>query len=259
MARQSSAVMRRRASSVPSSGSGRGEIRHLKATGISGLLLMPVISPVERSSVPSGLMAVMWSCSTSFCWLTNMHFFGEHTFSFYNEKNERVWVKFHFRTQQGIKNLSDEEAARICASDRESSGRDLYEAIERGDYPRWTMYVQIMRLLPVDSYFEGRSDAMSETVKNQILSQLGLLDPWYTQLYHFWTKLIFHGDLGNSIVIRKNVPCVKIIWPKAVTSFKFGIISLVFQQVLGLAMGVGMANQEELAKYRAKLAQKAAQ
>jgi len=107
-----------------------------------------------------------------------------------------------------------------------------------------TIVFMLMRLLPVDSYFEGRSDAMSETVKNQILSQLGLLDPWYTQLYHFWTKLIFHGDLGNSIVIRKNVPCVKIIWPKAVTSFKFGIISLVFQQVLGLAMGVGMARSK---------------
>jgi len=88
----------------------------------------------------------------------HMHFFGEHTFSFYNEKNERVWVKFHFRTQQGIKNLSDEEAARICASDRESSGRDLYEAIERGDYPRWTMYVQIMTEEQARKHYENPFD-----------------------------------------------------------------------------------------------------
>ena len=74
----------------------------------------------------------------------HMHFYGEHTFSFYNDKNERVWCKFHFKTQQGIKNLTDAEAEALIAKDRESHGRDLYEAIERGDYPRWTMYVQIM-------------------------------------------------------------------------------------------------------------------
>lgn len=73
-----------------------------------------------------------------------MHGFGSHTFSFINAKNERYWVKFHFKTQQGIKNLTDQEAAELVGKDRESSQRDLYEAIERGDFPRWTMYVQIM-------------------------------------------------------------------------------------------------------------------
>lgn len=74
----------------------------------------------------------------------HMHGFGSHTFSFINAANERFWVKFHFRTRQGIKNLSDAEAAAIVAGDRESSQRDLYEAIERGDFPKWTMSVQIM-------------------------------------------------------------------------------------------------------------------
>jgi catalase len=74
----------------------------------------------------------------------HMHCFGSHTFSLINAKNERHWVKFHFKTQQGIKNLSDEEAAHIIANDRESNQRDLYEAIENKDFPRWTMYVQIM-------------------------------------------------------------------------------------------------------------------
>ncbi len=74
----------------------------------------------------------------------HMHGFGSHTYSFISPSNERYWVKFHFRTQQGIKNLTDAEAAAIVANDRESSQRDLFEAIERGEYPRWTMYVQVM-------------------------------------------------------------------------------------------------------------------
>ncbi len=74
----------------------------------------------------------------------HMHCFGSHTFSFINWKNERHWVKFHFKTQQGIRNLTDEEAAQIIAQDRESSQRDLFDAIESKDFPRWTMYVQIM-------------------------------------------------------------------------------------------------------------------
>jgi catalase len=74
----------------------------------------------------------------------HMHGFGSHTFSFVNAEGERFWVKFHHRTQQGIKNLTDEEAAAVIAHDRESHQRDLYEAIERGEYPRWKLYVQIM-------------------------------------------------------------------------------------------------------------------
>src|ERR1700741_4294619 len=60
----------------------------------------------------------------------HMHLFGSHSFSLINAANERVWVKFHFRTQQGIANLTDAEAAAIIASDRESHGRDLLSAIE---------------------------------------------------------------------------------------------------------------------------------
>lgn len=74
----------------------------------------------------------------------HMHGFGSHTFSFINAVGERHWVKFHHRTQQGIRNLTDEQAAQVIASDRESNQRDLYEAIERGEFPRWKLYVQIM-------------------------------------------------------------------------------------------------------------------
>lgn len=74
----------------------------------------------------------------------HMHGFGSHTYSFLNANNERFWVKFHFRTQQGIKNLTDAEAADTIAHDRESNQRDLYENIEAGNFPKWTLFVQIM-------------------------------------------------------------------------------------------------------------------
>ncbi|MEJ5208181.1 catalase [Denitratimonas sp. CY0512] len=74
----------------------------------------------------------------------HMHGFGSHTYSFWNAAGERFWVKFHFRTQQGIRNLSDAEAAELIGNDRETHQRDLYEAIERGEFPKWTMYIQVM-------------------------------------------------------------------------------------------------------------------
>jgi catalase len=74
----------------------------------------------------------------------HMHGFGSHTFSFINAQGQRSWVKFHFKTQQGIENYTNAEAAALIGGDRETHQRDLYEAIERGEHPRWTMYVQIM-------------------------------------------------------------------------------------------------------------------
>lgn len=73
-----------------------------------------------------------------------MHGFGSHTFSMINAENERVWVKFHLRSQQGIENLTDQEAEDIVGKDRESHQKDLYEAIENGNYPKWKMYIQVM-------------------------------------------------------------------------------------------------------------------
>jgi len=74
----------------------------------------------------------------------HMHGFGSHTFSFLNAQNERFWVKFTFKTQQGIENLTDAQAEALVGKDRESSHRDLYDSIENKDFPRWTLYVQIM-------------------------------------------------------------------------------------------------------------------
>jgi catalase len=74
----------------------------------------------------------------------HMHGFGSHTFSFINADNERFWVKFHLKSQQGIKNLTDAEAEAIVGKDRESHQKDLFESIENNNCPKWTLKVQIM-------------------------------------------------------------------------------------------------------------------
>ncbi|MET1028561.1 MAG: catalase [Dongiaceae bacterium] len=73
-----------------------------------------------------------------------MHGFGSHTFSLINAQNERFWVKFHFKSKQGVANYTDAEAAQVVAGDRESAQRDLYHSIEAGDFPQWRMCVQVM-------------------------------------------------------------------------------------------------------------------
>ncbi len=80
-----------------------------------------------------------------------MHGFSSHAYSFINAEGVRTWVKFHFRSQQGIANLTDQEAATVVGQDRESNQRDLYESIEKGAYPRWTMYVQTMTTEQADA------------------------------------------------------------------------------------------------------------
>jgi catalase len=74
----------------------------------------------------------------------HMHGFGSHTFGMVNAAGVRHWVKFHWVCEQGIRNLSDEEAAELIGRDRESHQRDLYEAIENGEYPRWKLCLQVM-------------------------------------------------------------------------------------------------------------------
>lgn len=98
------------------------------------------------SSLPEALLQVTITMSdrgipSSFRF---MHGFSSHAFSFINENNERTFVKFHFRSQQGIQNFTDQEAEMVVAKNRESHGEDLYEAIEKGQYPKWKMYVQLM-------------------------------------------------------------------------------------------------------------------
>jgi catalase len=73
-----------------------------------------------------------------------MNGYGSHTYSFWNDEGERFWIKYHFKTQQGHKFLTNQEAAEVVGRTRESYQEDLYGSIEKGEYPRWTMQVQIM-------------------------------------------------------------------------------------------------------------------
>ncbi|MFG2398321.1 catalase [Streptomyces lydicus] len=82
----------------------------------------------------------------------HMDGFGSHTFQWNNEAGEVFWVKYHFKTDQGIKNLTTAEAAEIAGRDPDSHQRDLREAIERGDFPSWTVQVQIMPAAEAANY-----------------------------------------------------------------------------------------------------------
>ncbi|MDM8347988.1 catalase [Pseudomonas sp. sp1636] len=70
--------------------------------------------------------------------------YGSHTYSMLNADNQRVWVKFHFKTQQGHKHWSNAEAAEVVGRTRESTQEDLFGSIEKGDFPKWRMCIQVM-------------------------------------------------------------------------------------------------------------------
>ncbi|MPZ10772.1 MAG: catalase [Kiloniellaceae bacterium] len=70
--------------------------------------------------------------------------YGSHTYSFINADNERFWVKFHFKSQQGHRHWTNAEAEQVVGKTRESTQEDLYAAIENGDFPKWTLFVQVM-------------------------------------------------------------------------------------------------------------------
>lgn len=78
--------------------------------------------------------------------------YGSHTYSFINSNNERFWVKFHFKTVQGIKTWTNQESAEVIGKDRESSQRDLFNAIEKGDFPKWNFKIQVMTEAQAETY-----------------------------------------------------------------------------------------------------------
>ena len=73
-----------------------------------------------------------------------MNGYGSHTFSMWNAKGERFWVKFHFKTQQGHEHYTNEESEHIIGKTRESYQEDLINAVDEGNYPKWTLYIQVM-------------------------------------------------------------------------------------------------------------------
>ncbi|MGK4580007.1 catalase [Kitasatospora sp. HPMI-4] len=83
----------------------------------------------------------------------NMNGYGSHTYSWVNAGGQRFWVKYHFKTDQGIDFYTQEEADLMAGQDADCHRRDLYEAIESGNHPSWTLYVQIM---PFDDAWDYR-------------------------------------------------------------------------------------------------------
>ncbi|MGP6197802.1 catalase KatA [Priestia megaterium] len=84
--------------------------------------------------------------------LRHMHGFGSHTFKWVNAGGDGVWVKYHFKTEQGVKNLSPDVAAKLAGENPDYHTEDLFNAIEKGDFPSWKLYVQIMPLEDADTY-----------------------------------------------------------------------------------------------------------
>ena len=82
----------------------------------------------------------------------NMNGYGSHTFKWYNKDGEYWWVKYHFKTDQGAQNLTREEAEHLKGVDPDHATRDLHDAIKRGEYPSWTLQVQIMPPEDADNY-----------------------------------------------------------------------------------------------------------
>ena len=107
----------------------------------------------------------------------HMHGFGSHTYSMVNHDGERVWVKFHFRSMQGIKNLSNEQAAELIAKDRESAQRDLFDAIENGDFPRWKLCIQVMTTEQAKNHKDNPFDITKVWSKKEFpLIEVGILE-----------------------------------------------------------------------------------
>ncbi|MEG2178835.1 MAG: catalase, partial [Bacteroidales bacterium] len=109
--------------------------------------------------------------------LRSMHGFGSHTFSFVNKEGIRHWVKFHFKTMQGIHNFTNAEAEKIVGTDREYSQRDLFEHIEKGDFPRWKMCVQIMTEAQAKNHKQNPFDLTKVwSHKDYPLIEVGILE-----------------------------------------------------------------------------------
>lgn len=109
--------------------------------------------------------------------LRQMHGFGSHTFSFINAKGERHWVKFHFKSMQGIANYTNKEASEIVGDDREASQRDLFENIESGNFPKWRMCVQIMPEAEAKTYrFNPFDLTMVWSQKDYPLIEVGIME-----------------------------------------------------------------------------------
>ena len=95
----------------------------------------------------------------------HMNGYGSHTFKMVNAKGDPVYCKFHYKTDQGIKNFTRQEADRMASQDPDYSIRDLYNAISNGQYPSWTMHVQVMTFEQVSDGEKSQHDRVTSILK----------------------------------------------------------------------------------------------
>ncbi|MGE1152098.1 catalase [Pseudomonas kitaguniensis] len=107
----------------------------------------------------------------------HMHGFGSHTYSLINARGERHWVKWHYKTKQGIKNLTPEEATRLAGTDPDYAQRDLFSAIERGDFPKWSVNIQVMTEAQAAAHYENPFDVTKTWSQSEFpLIEIGELE-----------------------------------------------------------------------------------
>ena len=134
----------------------------------------------------------------------HMHGFGSHTYSFINAEGERFWVKFHFKSLQGIANFTDSEAASIVAKDREYSQRDLFENIAKGNFPKWRFCIQIM----TEDEARNRKENPFDLTKVWSQKEYPLIDVGILELNRnpeAWQKLGIGKQRNNSILLYRLI------------------------------------------------------
>src|SRR5262245_18517451 len=116
--------------------------------------------------------------------------FGSDTFQGVNAGGERFWVKFHFKTDQGIRTFSSDEAAIVGGRDLQYCHHELYEHIERGEFPSWTLKVQVMPEAAAATY---RIDPFDLTRSEEHTSEL-------QSLRHLVCRLLLEKKKKNQLI-----------------------------------------------------------
>lgn len=107
----------------------------------------------------------------------HMNGYGSHTFSMTNAKSEKVWVKFHLKTQQGIRNLTAPEAQQIAGENSDFSQEDLCQAIANQDFPKWKLYIQVMESEKANEYRWNPFDVTKTWAHSEFpLIEVGVLE-----------------------------------------------------------------------------------
>lgn len=115
-----------------------------------------------------------------------MNGYGSHTYSFISTNDERFWVKFHFKTKQGIQNMTPKDANRIAGEDPDYHVRQLFETIKHGDYPKWTFFVQIMPESEAENYRWNPFDLTKVwSHKDYPLIEVGVLEMNHNPVNYF--------------------------------------------------------------------------